>query len=136
MKRAAAIVMLVSMLAAQGCLERRVQITSEPPGATVWVNDVEVGRTPCTTGFLFYGEYDVRATKEGCQPLVTSRGTPTPIWEYAPLDLVATALPFTITNTVKWQLELKPNDPAADEPDGLIKRASEMRSRALSEATK
>lgn len=132
MKRAAAVALLGLLLATvQGCLERKITITSEPPGATVWVNDTEIGRTPVTTGFLFYGEYDVQARKAGCEPVSTSRSTPTPLWEYAPLDLVATAMPFTFTKDVKWHIDLKPTDPAAAEPEALIKRANELRARAI-----
>ena len=29
-----------------GCLERTIKVTTEPEGAVVWINDVEVGRTP------------------------------------------------------------------------------------------
>ncbi|MFB3120043.1 MAG: PEGA domain-containing protein [Stenotrophomonas maltophilia] len=35
-------------------------ITSEPPGALVWLNDREIGRTPVDVDFEFYGRYDVR----------------------------------------------------------------------------
>lgn len=132
MKRCATIAALALFAAlSQGCLERKINITSDPPGATVWLNDTEVGRTPITTGFLFYGEYDVRARKEGCEPVSTSRDTPTPLWEYAPLDLAATALPFTLSKTVNWHIDLKPTDPAAAEPEALIKRANELRVQAL-----
>src|SRR5215471_15531012 len=69
-----------------GCLERTITITSEPPDAIVWLNDVEVGRTPLKTGFTFYGDYDVRLRKEGYEPVQTHRETDTPIYEFAPID--------------------------------------------------
>lgn len=119
------------VLAAQGCLERKISMTTEPPGATVWVNDTEVGRTPLTTGFLFYGGYDVVARKDGYEPVSTSRDTPTPLWEYPPFDLIATALPFKITKTVKWHIDLKPSDPGAADPEALIQRANELRAQAM-----
>ena len=48
-----------------GCLKRTISVTTEPPGALVWINDVEVGRTPLETDFTFYGIYDVRLRREG-----------------------------------------------------------------------
>lgn len=51
---------MACMLASVGCVERTITITSEPSGALVHLNDEEVGRTPLTVPFTFYGVYDVR----------------------------------------------------------------------------
>ena len=48
-----------------GCVRRVVQITSDPDGAVVWMNDREVGSTPCEVEILHYGKYDVRVEKPG-----------------------------------------------------------------------
>lgn len=110
-----------------GCLERTITITSEPPGALVCVNDVEVGRTPVKTGFTYYGDYDVRLRKEGFEPLVTHRKAAAPIYEYAPVDLAATAVPARIQTNLVWHFELTPSpDPKTGE-DGLVQRAKELR---------
>lgn len=47
-----------------GCIERTITITSEPSGSLVHLNDEEVGRTPLTVPFTFYGVYDVRLEHE------------------------------------------------------------------------
>ncbi len=47
-----------------GCVERTISISSEPSGALVHLNDEEVGRTPLTVPFTFYGTYSVRVTHE------------------------------------------------------------------------
>lgn len=133
MTRMVAVAFVAILLsAAPGCLERKISITSEPPGATVLVNDTEIGRAPATAGFLFYGKFDVQARKEGCEAVTTSRDSYTPFWEYPPFDLIATALPFTITHTEKWHIDLKATDPASPEPVGLIDRARELRAQTLS----
>src|SRR4051812_48980499 len=41
-----ALALLVAMLA--GCVERRFTIRSNPPGAQVYVDDYEIGTTPCS----------------------------------------------------------------------------------------
>lgn len=114
-----------------GCLQRTMQITSEPEGAIVWVNDVEVGRTPVETSFTFYGTYDVRLRKEGYEPVSTSRVAQTPVYEYPPIDFVVMALPWRTNTKVKWHFDLAPIpevvDPAQAEAD-LIERADELRS--------
>ena len=109
-----------------GCLERRVSIESDPPGATVIVNDVELGRTPLEAGFTHYGVYDVRVEKEGFEPLRTSARAPAPFHEYPPVDLAATALPFTFTTVVPWSFTLTP---ASQVDAGLLDRANALRTR-------
>jgi len=91
-----------------GCLERRLLITSEPPGATVTVNDVELGRTPLEADFTFYGGYDVLLEKEGFEPLREQRRISTPIYEYPPVDLLAEAVPAKIRKNVAWHFVMNP----------------------------
>ena len=43
-----------------GCVERKLVIGSSPEGALLQVNDVEIGRTPVTVPFKWYGDYDLR----------------------------------------------------------------------------
>jgi hypothetical protein len=91
-----------------GCLERRVSITSEPSGATVYANDVELGRTPVDASFKYYGTYDVRIEKDGYEPRRVQAKASTPLYEYPPLDLGAAALPMNIEHVVHWNFTLEP----------------------------
>jgi hypothetical protein len=122
----------LALAALSGCVERTIRVTSEPPGAIVWLNNVEVGRTPVETDFTFYGEYDVRLNREGFEPIVTTRDANAPIHEWPGLDLVAAALPFTFSNTVKWHFDMAPTpesiDPTQAQAD-LLQRAGEARDR-------
>ena len=114
-----------------GCIQRTLVITSEPEGAVVWVNDVEVGRTPLETDFTFYGTYDVRLRKEGYEALSTSKVAWTPVHEVPPIDFFVMALPWTTEKRVKWHFELEPLAEVEDTPeamDALRERADEMRS--------
>ncbi|MGZ3388170.1 MAG: PEGA domain-containing protein, partial [Isosphaeraceae bacterium] len=43
-----------------GCVEQTMTIQSDPPGALVYMNDQELGRTPLTKDFTWYGDYDVQ----------------------------------------------------------------------------
>lgn len=110
-----------------GCVERKLIITSEPSGARVWVNDLDVGRTPAEVGFKFHGDYDVRLELEGHEPLWTIQSTKTPIYEFPPLDLIAEALPIRFRNEQRWHFELSPSRELAESRDefeaGLLERA-------------
>lgn len=109
MLRAAPIIACFGVLAAlQGCVERTITVTSEPPGAIVWLNDVEVGRTPVETEFTFYGTYDVRLRLDGYEPLLTSRKANAPVYDLPGLDLVAEAIPAKIESNVDWHFVLTP----------------------------
>ncbi|TVQ62193.1 MAG: PEGA domain-containing protein [Phycisphaerales bacterium] len=126
-------VVLLAALSLAGCVDRRLVITSEPSGARVWVNDLEVGRTPTETAFKFHGVYDVRLELEDHEPKWTSRKTRTPIYEYPPLDLLAEALPLRFRNHQKWHFELEPSLERAQPRDeleaDLLERAGELRDR-------
>lgn len=91
-----------------GCIERRIEVTSSPPGALVWLNDREIGRTPCAASFKFYGEYDVRLALEGYQTLQTSRTASAPFYEYPGPDLIAEVLPLDFEHVEKWHFDLTP----------------------------
>jgi hypothetical protein len=114
-----------------GCLERRMTITSQPPGATVTVNDVEIGRTPVTASFVYFGKYDVQLEREGYQPLRVKAKASTPIYEYPPIDLLASAFPMIIRSDVRFHYVLEPQNStgqAREEAErSLVERAHAFR---------
>ena len=113
-----------------GCLGRQFDITSEPPGARVWLNDVEIGRTPVAAEFTHFGDYDVRLELDGYEPLQTHRKAKTPWYEYPPIDLVATALPMRIETKIPWHFELSPR--SSENDAGVADRAREFREKTVS----
>ncbi len=115
---------LIGAMTLSGCVERRIVITSAPSGATVFLNDAEVGRTPVEVDFTYFGVYDVRLRKEGFEPLVTTAKASAPIHEWPGIDLLAMMVPVTKKTRIEWHFELAPAD--ADE-SALFERATEMR---------
>lgn len=123
---------LACAAALSGCLERTIHVTSDPPGALVWLNDVEVGRTPLETDFTFYGEYAVRVRKEGYEPIMTTRLAKMPAYEWPVVDLVSEAIPQKITNDIRWHFDLQPAAERADVDaarEATLQRAAETRER-------
>lgn len=117
-------------LAGVGCVERTVSITSDPSGALVTLNDEEVGRTPLTVPFTFYGVYDVRLEREGYQPLWVQKNAKAPWWENPGPDLFAEAVPGA-KSKVQWHFDLEPRTPPADVDAGaVVERARELRGEA------
>lgn len=118
---------LASLLPA-GCVERRLTILTEPPGATVVLNDQEIGVSPVTVPFNWYGDYWVRISKDGCETLDTHRKLKAPLHDYFPLDFFAqNVYPGRIVDTYEWTFELAPKQyPTREE---LLDEAQSLRSR-------
>lgn len=118
-----------------GCLKKTIRVTSEPDGALVWINDVEVGRTPLETEFTFYGTYDVRVRREGYEAIITHEKADSPLYAVPPLDLAAEAVPARIENLIRWHYVLTPVAEATGTKDGaeagLVGRADELRRQAV-----
>jgi hypothetical protein len=116
-----------------GCVRRKLNITSSPSGALVYLNDREVGRTPVDVDITYYGTYDVRLLKEGYEPLMTSGDAPGPLWDLPGPDFIAELLPVDLTSETDWHYELEIED---NDADALLTRAEELRNsfqEALSE---
>lgn len=120
--------LLGSSLVFGGCVRRVVEITSEPSGAIVWLNDREVGSTPCNVEILHYGVYDLRVTKVGYEPLSVGKKASAPVWDLPGPDLVAELLPFEVTSRTSWHLNLAKEDMSVD---SVIERAVIMRDRLV-----
>jgi hypothetical protein len=80
---------LFCVLMAGGCVQRTLEINSDPSGAVVWMNDQEIGRTPIRRDFLWYGTYDVQVRKEGYETLNKRAKVIAPWWQWMPIDLLA-----------------------------------------------
>ena len=128
LRRIALVGGLLLPLAAGGCVRRVVEITSEPSGAVVWMNDREVGTTPCEVEILHYGTYDVRVAKDGWEPISEGRDATPPAWDLPGPDLVAELLPFELESRTAWHVELKPEDL---DPDAVMARAEATRDRLI-----
>lgn len=109
-----------------GCTRRTISITSEPAGALVWLNGREVGRTPVTVDFLYYGDYDVQLIADEYEPLVTTGQAKAPIWDNVPLDLAAEITPGEKHSRIAWHYVLTPRN---DDPNALLERAQRLRAR-------
>ncbi len=121
---------LVACTALTACVERRVWIESTPPGALVWINDAQVGRTPVDVAITHEGVYDLRIEKDGYEPLITPATTDGPVWDQFPLDFFAQTMPFNARSETRWMFTLTVRD---DSESALVQRASSMRDRVASE---
>ncbi len=125
-----ALLALVVLPTATGCVRRTVTITSDPPGALVWLNDREIGRTPVTADFVYYGTYDVRLQHPDYEPMMTSGDAASPWWDTVGLDFFSELVPGTLHAEIEWHYVLEPLN---DDPEAVRHRAEQLRAR-LAEA--
>jgi hypothetical protein len=110
-----------------GCVEQSMTIQSDPPNALVYLNDQELGRTPVTRDFKWYGDYDVQLRLDGYQTIKTHQSLVAPAWNWVPFDLISNLIPFTLRDHKSLAYTLKPVDPAKDEPIALLERAEALK---------
>jgi len=120
------VVTLLCLIALGGCVERKLTINTQPQAAMVTLNDEQVGTSPVTVSFTWYGDYNVRITKPGYETLNTHRNLEAPWYDAFPFDFFAQILsPDRIVDSYQWTFTLeekqKPNR------EELIRNARELK---------
>jgi hypothetical protein len=109
-----------------GCVQRRMTIRSDPPGALVYVDDYQIGTTPVSTDFVYYGTRKIRLVKDGYETLTVRQPFPLPWYEIFPLD-------FVTENLVPWEIrderivDLAMTTAASTPPESVVARAEQVR---------
>jgi len=117
--------LIVSLLLG-GCVERRLTINTEPRGAIVVLNDEEIGISPVTVSFEWYGDYNVRISKEGYETLKTHRKLKSPWYDYFPFDFFAQIVnPKRIVDSYQWSFTLAPQ--TQPDREELIQNAQKLK---------
>jgi hypothetical protein len=121
----AAAVVLVAV-AAVGCVQRRMTIRSNPPGALVYVDDYQIGTTPVSHDFVYYGTRKIRLVKDGYETLTVRQPFPLPWYQVFPLDFVTENLwPGEIRDERVVDLAMQPAGTAS--PESIVSRAEQVR---------
>jgi hypothetical protein len=111
-----------------GCVERKMTIVTDPPGAKVTINGKEIGFSPVNYSFIYYGKYRIQLQKDGYQTRIIEDRVPAPFYEYPPLDILAENInPFIIYD--KHLLEYTLDPLPRPNMDELKERAEELRIR-------
>ncbi len=102
------ITVLLTCLASTGCVQRILQIESEPPGASVHINGEAAGKTPLEHPFDFYGEFEIVLRLDDHQSRRILHETPVPWHAYFPADLfVEFLLPIPIRDVHRVETKLE-----------------------------
>jgi hypothetical protein len=87
-RHALVVCLAVACLLSSGCVRRRMTIRSFPPGAQVFVDDQEIGTTPCSASFVYYGTRKLTLIKDGYKTETVWQTFNPPWYQYPPLDFV------------------------------------------------
>jgi len=123
-------VLMAVLLSGCGGVQRDLTINTVPVGALVTLNDEEIGLSPVTVSFNWYGDYSVRITKPGFEMLNTHRKLKAPWYDGFPFDFIASfCWPARTTDSYEWTFELKSYEAPARED--LLRDAREFKAQAL-----
>lgn len=112
-----------------GCVERQLTINTVPTGGVVILNDEEIGESPVTVSFQWYGDYNVRVSKAGYETLKTHRELNRPWYDLFPFDFFAQVLwPGTIRDHYEWTFDLEEYQEPSREK--LIEKATDFKKQA------
>ena len=101
-------------------------IRSNPPGALVYVDDYQLGTTPVSHDFVYYGTRKIRLVKDGYETLTVRQPFPIPWYEIFPLD-------FVTENLIPWEVrdervvDLVMTPAASTPPEMVVARAEQAR---------
>ncbi|MBN2456849.1 MAG: PEGA domain-containing protein [Sedimentisphaerales bacterium] len=120
-----ALLVLAAVTLCCGCVERTLTINTEPSGALVTLNDEQIGTTPVTVAFNWYGDYNVRITKPGYETLKTHRKLEAPWYDSFPFDFFALLNPERKVDSYEWSFELNRKQEISREE--LIRQSEELK---------
>lgn len=121
------------VLALTGCIERKMVLRSDPPGAVAYVDDEKIGATPCEVPFTYYGtrqvvlEYEKSAFsranggavppafQNGFRRVVADAELRAPWWSWPGIGFIPELFfPFTVVDRQEFDYVLAPAPPAPD----------------------
>ena len=72
----------------EAAVRRRLTIRSNPPGALVFIDDQEIGVTPVSTSFIYYGTRKIQLIKDGYETVTVLRTFKPPWYQWTGIDFI------------------------------------------------
>lgn len=126
LRRSCTALLAVALCATVGCVQRRMTVRSNPPGAYVYIDNYPIGVTPVSTDFTYYGKRQFRLVRDGYETLTVDQKVKAPWYEWFGLDFVSENLvPYTIRDEQQFNFQMVPQQVPPREQ--LAARAEELR---------
>jgi len=116
--------MIVIILTLSGCVSRRMMVMSDPPGALVLLEGKEIGTTPVSVDFTYYGTRELTLIKDGYETLTVQQKVPTPWYQMPVVEFFADNFtPGHITDRHQFRYAMQPQRIV---PNAELQRRAEM----------
>ena len=123
------IIALLIVSAFSGCVRRKMTVMSNPPGATVYLDGKEIGRTPFSTNFDHYGKREFRIVQQSYETKTELVSVRAPWYQWIGIDFVSEVLlPGKLTDHKTYEFDLQPERVVLGEE--IVTRAEQFRQTA------
>jgi hypothetical protein len=117
---------MIVTLISSGCVRRRLTVRSNPTGALVYIDDQEIGKTPVSTSFTYYGTRKIRLVRDGYETLTVMQKVRPPWYQLPPLDFLSENLYPGELRDERWvEFDLQPQRTVPRSE--LLDRANQLR---------
>ncbi|WP_231612567.1 PEGA domain-containing protein [Novipirellula galeiformis] len=116
-------------LPSMGCVRRRMTVRTNPPGATVSVDNQMIGTSPAASSFVYYGTREFRIEKDGYRTETIRRRFNPPWYQMPGIDFISETLwPGDLRDERIIDVELVPKtlEPTPD----ILQRADSLRTQS------
>ncbi len=128
--RTTRLAMLLAVLAAVGCVDRKFVIESNVPNAQVYIDNKSVGAAPAYAPFEYYGHYTIRLVNPGYETIEKRIHVTAPWYAYPPFDFITEVLwPFNIRDTRRYYFEMF--EAPQTRTDDILYAADALRQRGM-----
>lgn len=123
---ARALLVVSSLGLFSGCVERRYTLRTDPPGALAIVNDEEIGPTPVSRNFTFYGDRKITFVLDGYETKTVIQPMKAPWYDNVFTEFFTeNVIPYTFRDEREYTYKLGPyQQPTIENLQG---RAEELR---------
>lgn len=114
------------LLGLTGCVQRRMVVRSQPPGAFVTIDNQPQGYTPLPVPFTYYGTREIQLEKDGYKTVKVRQQIKPPWYEKFPMGFFSNNFAFReIRDERLLDFQLEPRTQVQE--DRLLDRANELR---------
>lgn len=123
------VLVLGVLVITSGCVRRRMTVRTNPPGATVSVDNQLIGTAPAASPFVYYGTREIRVEKDGYRTETLKTRINPPWYQYPGLDFITESLwPWEIRDERIIDVELVPQ--VLEPTEQVLGRADQLRSQS------
>src|SRR6516165_8825586 len=108
-RRLATYLAIVAFGSCTGCVERRYTLRTDPPGALAIVNGEEIGQTPVSRSFYYYGDREITFILDGYETRTVIQPVKAPWWDNLFTEFFTENLvPFDLRDEREFRFQLSP----------------------------